>query len=113
MSQSASMRRLLGWCWRGLIAAGYAVAALVSLAGALYALYVVVVGLVVFRSLFPLAAMVPLTLNLGYMAVVLALATGRLGRQRVFSPYFAVPVLLLLPLAVVGNWWFFGLLRGI
>jgi hypothetical protein len=95
------------------MAAGYAVASLVSFAGALYSLYVVVVGLVVFRSLFPLAGLVPLTLNLGYVAVVLALATGRLGRDRVFSPYFAVPVLLLLPLAVVGNWWFFGLLRGI
>ncbi len=111
MSQSVDVRRALAWCWRGVIAAGYAVSALVSLAGALYALYVTVAGLIVYRALFPLAALVPLTLNLGYMALVLALATGRLGRERVFSPYFALPVLLLLPLAVVGNWWFFGLLR--
>jgi hypothetical protein len=113
MSQSVDRRRVLAWCWRGTIAAGYAVAALVTLAGALYALYVTVVGLIVFRALFPFAALVPFALNLGYMALVLALATGRLGRERVFSPYFAVPVLLLLPLAVAGNWWFFGLLRGI
>ncbi len=111
MSQTLYVRRALAWCWRGAIVAGYAVALLVSLAGALYALYVTVAGLWVFQALFPLAALVPLTLNLGYMAVVLALATGRLGGERVFSHYFAVPVLLLLPLAVGGNWWFFGLLQ--
>ncbi|HEX8598993.1 MAG TPA: hypothetical protein VF952_10820 [Chloroflexia bacterium] len=113
MSQIVDVRRALAWCWRGVITAGYAVSALVSLAGALYALYVTVVGLIVFRALFPLAALVPFTLNLGYMAVVLALTTGRLGRERVFSPYFALPVLLLLPVAIAGNWWFFGLLPGI
>ncbi|HEX8231235.1 MAG TPA: hypothetical protein VF826_18290 [Chloroflexia bacterium] len=113
MSQIVDVRRVLAWCWRGAIMAGYAVATLVSLAGALYALYVTVVGMLVFRALFPLAALVPFTLNLGYIAVVLALATGRLGRERVFSPYFAVPVLLLLPVAVAGNWWFYGLLRGL
>ena len=88
-------------------------AAVVSIAGALYALYVAVVGVLVFRALFPMAALVPFALNLGYACVVLALATGRLGRERVFSPHFALPVLLLLPLAVAGNWWFFGLLRGL
>lgn len=113
MSQRVDVRGALAWCWCGAIAAGYAVAVLVSLAGALYALYVTIMGLLVFRSLFPLAALVPLTLNLGYMAVALALATGKLGRELVFSPYLAVPVLLLLPVAVAGNWWFFGLLRGI
>ena len=113
MPQSLDVRRALGVCWRGVIAAGYGVAALVSLAGALYALYVAVVGLWVFRALFPMAALVPFALNLGYMALVLALATGRLGRERVFSPHQAVPVLLWLPVAIAGNWWFFGLLRGI
>ncbi len=113
MSQSVEVRKVLRWCWRGMIAAGYAVATLVSLAGALYALYVMVAGLLVYRALFPLAALVPMTLNLGYMALVLALATGRLGRERVFSPYFAVPVLLLLPVSVLGNWGFFGLLHGV
>jgi hypothetical protein len=113
MSQNVDVRRVLGWCWRGAIVAGYAVAAVVSLAGAFYALYVAGAGVLVYRSIFPLAALVPVTLNLGYMAVVLVLATGRLGRERVFSPYFAVPVLLWLPVAVAGNWWFFGLLSGV
>lgn len=113
MLQSLDVSRALGLCWRGVIAASYGVAAVVSLAGALYALYVAVMGLWVFRALFPLAALVPFSLNLGYMSVVLALATGRLGPERVFSPYFAVPVLLWLPVAIAGNWWFFGLLPGI
>lgn len=112
MSQSMVTRRVLVLCWHGVIAAGYVVAALVSLAGAGYALYVAVVGTLMFWALFPMAALVPMTLNLGYLALVLALATGRLGRGRVFSPHFAVPVLLLIPLAIMGNWWFFGLWRG-
>ena len=113
MAQTIPSRKVLTWCWRGVIAAGYAVAILTSLAGALYALYVAITGLFIFREFFPLAALVPATLNLCYLAFVLLVATGSLGRARVFSAYFALPILVLLPLAVVSNWWFYGLLGGV
>ena len=113
MVQALTIRKALTWCWKGVAAAGYAVATVTSSAGALYALYVAIVGAMFFRSLFPLAALVPATLNLRYLSLVAAITTGRFRNVRVFAPHVALPILTLLPLEVAGNWWFYSLWWGI
>ena len=112
MAQTMAARKVLVSCWRGILGIGYAVAAVTSFAGAMFALYIAVVGSLFFKSLFMLAALVPTTLNLCYLALVVALATGRAGQDQRFSAFSALPILLLLPLEVLGNLWFFNLWRG-